>query len=300
MKKVIYTLLVLLGCYLPSMAQQDPIYSQYVFNGQVLNPAYMSMDESARLSVDGRNQWVGVDGAPKTATFSFTTPLNERGTHVGFSALRESITVDSRTDFNLFASQKVDINEELHLGMGLLVGMSQYKENNAELITTDPTFASNLSYFKTNVGFGFALFTEKFYLGLAAPMFKSFDLGKSVNKIVTKPHFYLQAAYAFDINENLVFKPTLLLRSVKGSGLNYDANVSFLLKEVVWLGASWRSEKTVTGMVGVRITPQLEMAYSYDTPTNGNLKGAQSISHELMISYRFGFSSDHEILPRIF
>ncbi|SFW50175.1 PorP/SprF family type IX secretion system membrane protein [Chitinophaga sancti] len=300
MKKVIITLFVLLAYYLPSKAQQDPIYSQYMFNGLAINPAYASLDESARLTVDGRNQWVGVDGAPKTATFSFYSPLNEKGTTLGFSAMRESITVDTRTDFNIFASQKVELTEELHLAMGLIVGMSQYKENNSTLTTTDPSFASNLSYMKTNVGFGFALFTERFYLGLGAPMFKSFDIGKSVNRIVTKPHYYMQAAYVFDINDDLKFKPTLLLRDVKGSGLSYDFNASILLKELVWLGASWRSEKTVTGMVGVRITPQLEMGYSYDTPTNSNLKGAQSVSHELMISYRFGWSSDHEVLPRLF
>jgi type IX secretion system PorP/SprF family membrane protein len=271
-----------------------------MFNGLAINPAYASMDESANLTVDGRNQWVGVDGAPKTATLSFYSPLNQRGTSVGFSAMRESITVDTRTDFNFFASQKINLTEELHLAMGLLAGMSQYRENNSTLTTTDPTFANNLSYFKTNVGFGFALFTRNFYLGLGAPMFKSFDLGKSVNKIVTKPHYYLQAAYAFQINEDLMFKPTLLLRDVVGSGLSYDVNASVLLKELVWLGASWRSEKTVTGMVGVRLTPNLEMGYSYDTPTNSNLKGAQSVSHELMISYRFGWSSDHEVAPRIF
>ena len=300
MKKIIFSLLVGIAFCLPARAQQDPIYSQYMFNGLAINPAYASMDESANLTVDGRNQWVGVDGAPKTATLSFYSPLNQRGTSVGFSAMRESITVDTRTDFNFFASQKINLTEELHLAMGLLAGMSQYRENNSTLTTTDPTFANNLSYFKTNVGFGFALFTQNFYLGLGAPMFKSFDLGKSVNKIVTKPHYYLQAAYAFQINDDLKFKPTLLLRDVVGSGLSYDVNASVLLKELVWLGASWRSEKTVTGMVGVRLTPNLEMGYSYDTPTNSNLKGAQSVSHELMISYRFGWSSDHEVAPRIF
>lgn len=300
MKKIIFSLLVIIVFCLPAKAQQDPIYSQYMFNGLAINPAYASLDESANLTAVGRNQWVGVDGAPKTATLSFYTPLNERGTSVGFSAMRESITVNTRTDFNLLASQKISLNEEWHLAMGLQAGMSQYNENNNSLTTTDPAFATNYKYFKTNVGFGFALFRDNFYLGLGAPNFKSFDLGNSVNKVVTKPHYYLEAAYAYQVNDDLWFRPVVLLRQVQGSGMQYDVNASFLLKELVWLGASWRSEKTVTGMVQVRLTGSLEMGYSYDTPTNSNLKGAQSVSHELMLSYRFGWNSDHEVIPRLF
>jgi type IX secretion system PorP/SprF family membrane protein len=214
--------------------------------------------------------------------------------------MKESNTVQSRTDFNLLASQKVSLNEQFQLALGLQAGMSQYKENNNELITTDPVFAVNQSYWKTQVGFGFALFSENFYLGFSAPAFKSFDLGNSVNKVKTLSHFYLQAAYALNVNDDILVKPSVLLRQVKGSGLQYDLNASVLLKEIVWLGASWRSEKTVTGMVQVRISNSFGVGYSYDTPLSSNLKGAQTISHEVMINYRFGWSSDHEVTPRVF
>ncbi|MVT10066.1 PorP/SprF family type IX secretion system membrane protein [Chitinophaga tropicalis] len=299
-KKILLALLTGVAFCVPARAQQNPIYSQYMFNGLVLNPAYASLDESASITAVGRNQWVGVDGAPKTATLSFYTPLNEKGTSVGFSAMKETITVQSRTDFNLLASQKVSLSETFQLAMGLQAGMSQYQERNSELTTTDPTFAANQSYWKTNVGFGFALFSENFYLGLSAPTFKSFDLGNSVNKVVTKSHYYLQAAYAYHINDDVLIKPSVLLRQVQGSGLNYDINTSVLLRDVVWLGASWRSEKTVTGLVQVRLTPVLELGYSYDTPMSSNLKGAQTVSHELMLRFRFGWSFDHEVAPKIF
>ena len=300
-KKIFFLgLLIATAFCLPAKAQQEPIYSQYMFNGLVINPAYASLDESSSLTVIGRNQWVGIDGAPKTASLSFYTPVKESKTSIGFSAMKETITVNSRTDFNLIVAQKVPLSEIWTMSLGLQAGMSQYKEKNSELITTDPAFAANQSYWKTNVGFGFTFFTEEFYLGLSAPVFKSFDLGGKVNKIVTKPHLYLEAGYSYRINDDLLFKPVVLLRDVKGNGFQYDLNTSFLLKEILWLGASWRSEKTVTGLVQVRITPQFELGYSYDTPTSSNLKGAQSSSHELMLNFRFGWSSDHEINPRIF
>jgi len=299
-QKILFSLLIAAAGYLPVRAQQSPIYSQYMMNGVVINPAYASTDESASLSVVGRNQWVGVDGAPKTATMTFFTPLNQNGTSIGFSAMRESITVQTRTDYNLLASQKVSLSETLQLAMGLQAGMSQYQEKNSELISTDPTFANNQSYWKTQVGFGFALFSENFYLGLSSPAFKSFDLGNSVNKVKAISHYYLTAAYAARVNDDLLVKPSILLRQAVGSGMQYDINASVLLKEVLWLGASWRSEKTVTGLVQIRLGTQFQLGYSYDTPLASNLKGAQTVSHELMLNYRFGWSYDHEILPRVF
>lgn len=300
-KKIfIIQLFIAIAFCLPAKAQQEPIYSQYMFNGLVINPAYASVDESASLTVIGRNQWVGVDGAPKTASLSFYSPVKESKTSVGFSAMKETITINSRTDFNLIVAQKVSLSEIWTMSLGLQGGMSQYKENNSSLTTTDPAFAQNKSYWKTNVGFGFTFFTEDFYLGISAPLFKGFDLAGKENKIATKPHLYLQAAYALRVNDDLLIKPAVLLREVKGNGFQYDVNASALIRELVWLGASWRSEKTVTGMVQVNVTPQFGVGYSYDTPTSSNLKGAQSVSHEIMLNYRFGWNADHEINPRIF
>lgn len=299
-KKFLLGLLVAAACYVPAKAQQSPIYSQYMLNGVVINPAYASTDESASLTVVGRNQWVGVDGAPRTATMSFYTPLNDRGTSIGFSAMREAITVQTRTDYNVLAAQSVPLNETTKLAMGLQAGMSQYKENNSELITTDPTFATNQAYWKTQVGFGFALMSEELYIGFSAPAFKSFDLGNSVNKVKAISHYYLQAAYAARVNDDLLVKPSILLRQAMGSGFQYDINTSVLLKEVLWLGASWRSEKTITGIVQVRLGAKFQIGYSYDTPMSSNLKGAQTVSHELMLNCRFGWSVDHEIFPRVF
>jgi type IX secretion system PorP/SprF family membrane protein len=294
-------LLIAIAFCLPARAQQEPIYSQYMFNGLVINPGYASVDESASLTVVGRNQWVGIDGAPKTASLSFFTPFKQTKTSIGFSAMRETITVDSRTDFNAIASQKVLLNDEWTMSLGLQVGISQYKENNSQLTTTDPAFANNQSYMKTNVGFGFTFYREDFFIGLSSPLFKSFDMGKKgETRIITKPHYYATAGYAYRINDDVLLKPSILLRDVKGNGMQYDINASVLLRELVWLGASWRSEKTVTGLVQIRITPQFELGYSYDTPTNSNLKGAQTVSHEVMLNFRFGWSSDHEITPRVF
>ena len=287
------------GC-LEAAAQQEPLYSQYMFNGMIINPAYPSMDESSSLTAVGRNQWVGVEGAPKTAMASFYTPLKATNTSFGISLMNEKITVNSQTAVNFNVSQRVKLNEKIYLAMGIKGGMSQYREDNSSLSTTDPAFAHNQSYLKTDVGFGFMLFTDHFFIGLSSPTFKSFDLGNSVNKVAVQSHYYLQTGYLISINDDVKLKPNLLLRQVKGAGFQYDLNANILLKNLVWLGASWRSEKTMTGLVQVQATKNLQIGYSYDTPMQSNLKGAQTVSHELMVNYRFSWSKWKVVAPRYF
>lgn len=285
---------------LKATAQQEPLYSQYMFNGMIINPAYPSMDESSSLTAVGRNQWVGVDGAPKTATASFYTPIKATNTSFGVSLMNEKITVNSQTAVNFNVSQRVKLNEKIYLAMGLKGGMSQFREDNSSLSTSDPVFAHNQSYWKTDIGFGFMVFTDRFFIGLSSPTFKSFDLGNSVNKVKVESHYYLQTGYLININDDVKFKPNVLLRQVKGAGFQYDLNANILLKNVVWLGASWRSEKTMTGLVQVQITKNLQMGYSYDAPMQSNLKGAQTVSHELMVNYRFAWSKWKVVAPRYF
>lgn len=292
---------VLCWCFcLRAIAQQEPLYSQYMFNGMVINPAYPSMDESSSLTAVGRNQWVGVDGAPKTATASFYTPVKATNTSLGFSLMNEKITVNSHTAVSFNVSQRVKLNEKVYLALGIKGGMSQYREDNASLGTTDPVFAHNQSYWKTDVGFGFMLFTDHFFIGLSSPTFKSFDLGNSANKVAVESHYYLQTGYLISLNDDVKMKPNILLRQVKGAGFQYDLNANILLKNVVWLGASWRSEKTMTGLIQVQVTKNLQIGYSYDTPMQSNLKGAQTVSHELMINYRFSWSKWKVVAPRYF
>jgi type IX secretion system PorP/SprF family membrane protein len=271
-----------------------------MFNGMIINPAYPSMDESSSLTAVGRNQWVGVEGAPKTATASFYTPIKATNTSFGVSLMNEKITVNSQTAVNFNVSQRVKLNEKIYLALGLKGGMSHFREDNSSLTTTDPVFAQNQSYWKTDVGFGFMLFTDRFFIGLSSPTFKSFDLGNSVNKVVVESHYYLQTGYLININDDVKLKPNVLLRQVKGAGFQYDLNANILLKNLIWLGASWRSEKTMTGLVQVQATKNLQIGYSYDTPMQSNLKGAQTVSHEVMINYRFSWSKWKVVAPRYF
>ncbi|HEY0274145.1 MAG TPA: PorP/SprF family type IX secretion system membrane protein [Chitinophaga sp.] len=295
---------ILLGaaCYLPARGQQqqDPQYAQYMFNGIVINPAYGSMDESTSLTAVARDQWVGIEGAPKTAAFTFYTPVQESGTTIGFTGLTEKVIPVTQTAFNLHVSQRVMLNHHTYLALGLKVGMAQFNENDQQFNTTDPVYARNITYMRTDVGFGFMLFTERFYLGLSAPSFEEFAHSKTAEKTVYQRRWYLQTGYLFDVNDDLKFKPNVMLRQVYGNGFQYDLNANFLVKNTVWVGASYRSEKIVNGILQVQATRNLQVGYAYDFPMSDNLLGMQGGSHELMVNYRFSFHKWKVVAPRYF
>lgn len=283
-----------------AMAQQHPVYAQYLFNGMVVNPAYPSMDEFSSATVVARNQWLGMEGAPKTGTFSFYSPLKATNTSIGFLAMQDKITIYSQTGVHLNISQKVKLNKKLTLAMGLKGGMEQFRENNTHLATDDPVFAQDQRYWKTDIGFGFMLYTEKFFVGLSAPSFHNFDIGNSVNKVAFKRHMYLHGGMILDVNKDIKFRPGLLFRQVGGAGVQMDVNASFLFKDLVWVGATWRTEKTAAAMVQLQIAKSLQLGYAYDFASASYLKGMQNGSHELMLNYRFSLVKGKALTPRMF
>lgn len=287
-------------CALRVNAQQHPVYAQYQYNGMVINPAFPSMDEFSSLTVVSRNQWVGMEGAPKTSTFSFYTPIKASSTSLGFFAMKDEITIYSQTGYHFNISQKVKLDDKLFLALGLKGGMEQFRENNSHLGTDDPVFASNQQYWKTDIGFGFLLYSEKFFVGFSAPSFHNFDIGGTENKVEFKRHMYLQGAFLADINKNLQFRPGILLRQVAGAGAQMDLNATLILKKLLWLGVTWRTEKTASAMVQVQALKNFNLGYAYDFASSTHLKGMQTGSHELMLNYRFSLVKGKTITPRLF
>lgn len=299
-KLFVVGMLCICTCAQKAVAQQQPVFAQYLFNGMVVNPAYPSMDEFSSATVVARNQWVGMEGAPKTAAFSFYTPINASNTSIGFMAMKDQITIYSQTGFRFNISQKVKMNEKLFLALGLNGGMEQFSDDNTHLGTDDPVFATNQKYWKSDVGFGMTLFSEKFFVGIGAPVFKSFNLGSPANKVEFKRHLYLQAGIIKDVSKDIKFRPGLLLRQVTGAGLQLDLSAAFLIRDVIWAGATWRTEKTASAMVQVQVLKNFMLGYSYDFASATHLKGMQSGSHDLMLNYRFSFKKGKALTPRYF
>lgn len=275
-------------------AQQKAMYTQYMFNTLAINPAYSTLDESLTLTALSRHQWVGFKGAPKTQTVSIHSPIGESNTFIGGILVNDQIgEVIRETGGDISLAQRVPVGTNSYFALGVNAGSSSFGANYSENYklspgsSSDPVFQDQ-SNMRINFGWGAMLFSDKYYVGISAPHFYYRDLGslaKSANKAAYRPHYILQAGYLIDLNENLKFKPNLLIKYVNGSPTQFDINANFLLSETLWLGASYRSLDSFDALASVFITPDLQVGYSYDF-TNTQLAKVQRGSHEIVIKFR--------------
>lgn len=279
---------------LSTFAQQKAMYTQYMFNTLAINPAYSTLDESLTFTALSRHQWVGFKGAPNTQTLSVHSPIGESNTFIGGILVNDQIgEVIRETGGDISLAQRVPIGTDSYFSVGVNAGSSNLAANYSENYKQSPASASDpvfqdMSGMRVNFGWGAMLFSDKYYVGISAPHFYYKDLGslaKAANKPIYRPHYMLQAGYLIDINQNLKFKPNLLVKYVNGSPTQFDINANFLLSETLWLGASYRSLDSFDFLASVFITPNLQVGYSYDF-TNTALAKAQQGSHEIALKFR--------------
>jgi len=271
-------------------AQQKAMFTQYMFNGLAINPAYSSVDEALNITGVARQQWVGFEGAPNTQTFTLHTPIKESNTSVGFMAMRDQIgEVITETGAFITAAQRVPVGESSWLSVGINAGASKYVANysavSGGVSASDPVFADE-NQLRGNFGFGVMFFSQKFYAGFSSPFFYYRDLGNaSSSRSAYRPHYMLQAGYLIDLGEDFKLKPNMLMKFVNGSPLQIDMNLNLLIKEVLWVGASYRSLDSFDAVMKIDVTPNITLGYSYDFTTT-ELAKVQKGSHEIMLGFR--------------
>jgi type IX secretion system PorP/SprF family membrane protein len=298
---------------LQSIAQQDPQFTQYMYNMSVINPAYATANE-AILNLGGlyRTQWVGLEGAPKTGTFFAHTPIN-RKIEVGISFTNDNIG-DIVEENNIYAdfAYVLPMGLEGKLSLGLKAGFTLFDTNFDGLnlqsgnVSTDIAFNENINKTFPNLGIGAFYFTDTYYIGLSAPNMlntKHLEVENGIRTTgVQSVHYYLTGGYVFNINQNLKLKPAFMAKSVSGAPLALDITANVLINEKLEAGLGYRLDDAISGLVGFRISPELKIGYAYDFTTN-NLGSYNSGSHELFILFDvdlFGLKGGYDRSPRFF
>ena len=296
-----------------NFAQQDPQFTQYMYNMSVINPAYATTDEGM-LNLGGlyRTQWVGVEGAPKTGTFFAHTPINQK-IEAGISFTNDNLG-DVVTENNIYAdfAYVLPVGLDGKLSFGLKAGFTFFNANFDGFVlqsgnaSTDIAFNENISKTFPNVGIGAFYFTENYYLGLSAPNMLTTKHLETENGIestgVQSVHYFLTGGYVFDINANLKFKPAFMAKAVSGAPLSLDITANVLINEKLEAGLGYRLDDAVSALVNFRVAPDLRIGYSYDFTTS-NLGSYNSGSHEIFILFNvdlFGFKSGYDRSPRFF
>ena len=296
--------IIILTSLFSAIAQQKAMFTQYMFNGLVVNPAYSAMEDALNITALARQQWVGFKGAPNTQTFSLHSPIKQSNTSAGLILMRDQIgeVVSENGAFGTLA-HRVQVNEGTYLALGLNGGISkyvgEYSLTGSASAATDPVFADQNSL-RGNLGFGLILFSEKFYAGFSSPFFYYRDLDAVASSATAyKPHYILQGGYITDLGPDIKFKPNILMKYVSGSPVQIDLNANFLFKETLWLGGSVRSMDSFDVLAEVQLTPNIQLGYSYDFTTS-KLSRVEKGSHEIVLNFRIPSKNSTSNLPRCY
>jgi type IX secretion system PorP/SprF family membrane protein len=311
MKKSILIIIVTLFSTICANAQYDAMFTQYMFNEMYINPAYTGSKEAMAVNLTHRQQWVNFPGRPITTSFTLHGPLANDKMGLGISFLNEQIGKLNRNLVYLNYSYRLKVSEKGKLCFGLMGGIHNQVNKLSELKATDvgdiQVSQNTPSILSPNFGAGIYYYTNKFYAGLSIPRMIDdsymFDPAGSIiksNKFsASKFHYYLTAGYLFDINEDLKVKPQAMIKMVQNAPLQYDVNVNFLIKNKIWTGVSYRSAADVSVLLGLQVTPQFLVNYSYDYALTKIQKYSQG-SHEITLGYLFSYKQRKVVTPRYF
>jgi type IX secretion system PorP/SprF family membrane protein len=273
MNKILLTLVLLVGFSFNIIAQQDAMFTQYMFNPMFFNPAVAGTKEVLDVSVMHRHQWVGIKGAPFTQTISAHSPIRigEKNENASFGGMlhHDQIGISRSVGANLYFSYKLQLNsprnakKRIFLNIGLSGGAS-FMMNDFSLLelydTGDPTFQStNERMILPNFGTGLYLHSENWYFGFSVPRLWTNSLRDRLpSSASTVPvaqefrHYYATAGGVIKLTESLSFRPSILIKNVGlffeesqvgkiGAPTQFDMNLGFILIDKIWFGASYRT-----------------------------------------------------------
>lgn len=303
----IYLAIAIVLLSLSSMnAQQDPHYTQYMYNMNIINPAYAGSKESLSIGMLYRKQWVNIEGAPTTFTLSGSAPI---GKNVGFGLSAISDEIGPVIERNVYAdvSYTLELAGDSRLAFGVKAGTTFHnvdligKVNPSLARKDDPAFSFNKSNVFFNAGTGIFYYTNKFYASVSIPNFiKSVHLDEGGRKFgIESPHYFLTSGYVFDLNDQWEFKPFAMLKSSFNAPASFDFSTNFRYIKKFEIGATYRLQDSFGAMVNFAITPSLRIGYAYDHIVS-DLKIQTPASHEIILLFDLNFPRKISRSPRYF
>src|SRR5688572_847191 len=305
MRRLLFIFLLLIAV-LPTelFSQQVATYAQYMFNGLAINPAYAGNHGVLSATALARFQNLGLEGAPQTQTFSIHSPLLNKRVALGMLVIHDQISVINQTGIHFSYAYRIPVSDKTTLSMGLQGGMGFYQANYTDLEvyqTNDPAFAADVRETRPNIGAGLYLYANNYYVGLSAPSLinNAFDRGPEFETVYQNKPILLTAGYVIPIHRLLKLKPSFLLKFVDEKPVEFDVNANLLFDEVLWVGLSYKSSRTISLIAQAQLTDQIQFGYSYQI-TAGELRTVEVGSHEIMLNYRFKFNKKGLVSPRYF
>jgi len=312
MKKLILVAIVALGFTFDTFAQQDPHYTQYMYNMSVINPAYAGSKESLSMGLLYRKQWIEIEDAPTTATFFGHLPTG-KNVGLGLSVVSDKLgPVEENNVFGDF-SYTLNLGDTHKLAFGIKAGLTMQKigllsdvyPSLQDNFIIDPAFGQNVSNTYFNLGSGLFFYSDKYYIALSVPNFlrKTHltinDSGTQYEFGAETSHYFLTGGYVFDLNEKVKFKPFFMLKSAFDVSPSLDVSANFLFNQKFEIGATYRIEDSFGAMINYAVSPNIRIGYAYDHIVS-DLKVTTPSSHEIILLFDLNFPRKVSRSPRYF
>lgn len=289
-----------------AVGQQQPMYSQYMFNMLNINPAFTGSREVPTTTALFRRQWLGFAGAPSSGSVTFDNRVQDRNHSWGAQMYYDKLGIERTTGVQGFYSYSAPF-ERATLSLGLSFGALNYsldRKRTNSYDQGDVLLQSSISKILPTAGFGALLAAEKWYVGFSAPALLRtkvmMDGTASIRQAGADGHYFLTAGYIIPVSEAVTIKPSTLVKAVLGAPVQVDLNMNVWLNNTIGFGASYRTADAFVGLVELRINNNLRLGYSYDYGISKHLT-YNTGTHELMLRHELGGKQSKRIVsPRFF
>ncbi len=273
--------------------QQLPQYTQYMFNDFVINPAIAGVHDYYQIRTNHRFQWVGMTDPPLTNSIAFYGPHAKQDMGYGGYIYNDVTGPTSRTGITGSYAYNIAVTGDIRLSMGISASMMQFRIDGTQLNPKDISDAALLQMVSTSylpdAGVGAYLYAEEFYIGLSAAQLlnnniKIFDNRNGLNRL--KTHFNLIGAYQFQIDENWILEPSVMLKGTAPKEVSFDITARAEWKKMGWGAISYRYHESIGILLGYSYEETLFFGYAYDIGISA-IRKYNTGTHEIMIGYRF-------------
>ncbi|MEM7551199.1 MAG: type IX secretion system membrane protein PorP/SprF [Bacteroidota bacterium] len=292
MKKTNLILLVLMCLSSVTLAQQEPIYANYLTNPILINPAYTGLNNRLSVNANYRTQWASFDDAPETFVFSAHSSFFNNRVSGGLIILNDRLGVTSNTEVNLSYGYKLELGGGAKISAGLQFGVQNYRDDYNELDffggEQDVLFQENESFTQFNFGTGIIFTTPNLFLGLSIPRLLEQDVDASqFSSTVFNRHFYVSAAYLITSLYPIELKPAIVYRGIEGAPASIDYSITAIYQEMFQFGILSRNFNTYGIQAGLRWKDNFHFTYTFEVPTDENSVGSNFTTHEISVQANF-------------
>jgi type IX secretion system PorP/SprF family membrane protein len=307
LKKYILLVFLLTISFL-GFSQQDPLYTQYLNDPILINPAYAGSRGNVSMNGVFRKQWVGIDWAPTTTSISVNSPFLKYKIGAGFTIINDQIGPMQQTGVYFDYAYHLRFDKNRSLSLGLKAGFNNFDLNLLDLTTTetDEYVQQNdrPNIFLPNFGVGAYYYTENYYVGFSVPKLIRNSLQEKDNtlEIVGREDrtWFVSAGFVYSVIEPIFkVKPTILMRAVRGAPLSVDISATAIFYDRFWIGAMYRIGDAIAVHARVQANSRLQIGYSFDF-ANSRLASYGNGTHEVFLNYVFSFRGQRVLSPRYF